>query len=80
MKKNNDPFIMQMKASFERMAKKYIGYSWRRLAKKIGISHSFLLQIIKGTKKFPAERIDLLVEALELDEFSKSRILNSYLE
>lgn len=80
MKNNKDPFISQIIISFKRMSKKYQGYSWRRLAKRIGVSHAFLLYVIKGVRKFPAEKMDNLVEALELDDFAVKRLVDSYLE
>ena len=80
MKKLNDPFISLIKTSFSRMEKKYPGYSWRRLSKKIGISHVFLFQILKGTRKFPSERLDNLISALEMDDYSINKLVQAYLE
>lgn len=80
MKKLNDPFIALIKTSFSRMEKKYPGYSWRRLSKKIGISHVFLLQILKGIRKFPSERLDNLISALEMDDYSINQLVQAYLE
>lgn len=80
MTKTNDAFIALIKTSFSRMEKKHPGYSWRRLSKKIGISHVFLLQILKGTRKFPPERLDNLISALEMDDYSINKIVRSYLD
>lgn len=80
MKSVNDPFISLIKASFSRMELKHSGYSWRRLAKKIGISHVFLLQILKGSRKFPSERLDSLISALEMDDYSINQLVQVYLQ
>lgn len=80
MKRVNDSFISLIKTSFSRMEKKHTGYSWRRLAKKIGMSHVFLLQILKGSRKFPAERLDNLITALEMDDYSINQLAQAYLD
>ena len=50
------------------------------MAKNLGLSHSFLSQVLSRKKEFPIDRLDRLIEVLELDDFAKRRLLESLVE
>lgn len=75
-----DKFIEQLIASFEKKKWKKPSYSWRLLASQLGISHAFLSNVLNEKKSFPLNRLDLLIELLELDAFGKRRLLSAFLE
>jgi uncharacterized protein (TIGR02147 family) len=80
VKENHNKFIEQLIASFEKKKCKQKSYSWRELAKQLGFSQAFLSNILKGNKSFPLSRVDLLIQVLDLDGFSKRRLMSSLVE
>lgn len=73
-------FTSQLLASIHRKQKKNPKFSLRLMAKQLGISHSFLSQVLSGKKQFPLDRIDALIDVLELDEFAKRRLLENVID
>lgn len=73
----NDPFLKQIKIAFARKKRDNHRYSWRQLAAKIGVSHVFLAQIMRGARNFPLDKIDRLIVALELDGQAERKLLAS---
>lgn len=76
----NNKFVDQLRASIQRKQKKNPNYSLRKMAQDIGLSHSFLSQVLSGKKQYPMERLDDLVETLELDDFALRRFIESIIE
>lgn len=73
-------FTSQLLASIHRKQKKNPKFSLRLMAKNLGLSHSFLSQVLSGKKQFPIDRIDSLIEVLELDDFAKRRLLENIID
>lgn len=55
-------------------------FSHRALAKKLGISHSFLSALLTEKKKWPLDLLDKMVEVLDLDELSLNQLGAAILE
>lgn len=72
--------VTQLKISIKRKQKKNPQYSLRLLARRIGLSSSFLSQVLSGKKNFPIERLDSLVQELELDEFAQGRMFDAIVD
>ncbi len=60
-----------IKSSFERVQRQNPKFSIRALATKLGISHVFLLKVLKGQAAIPDKKIPALIKALSLDELSQ---------
>lgn len=73
-------FTSQLLASIHRKQKRNPKFSLRLIAKKLGVSHSFLSQILSGKKQFPIDRLDALIEVLELDEFGQRRLIENLID
>ncbi len=73
-------FTSQLLASIHRKQKKNPKFSLRLMAKQLGLSHSFLSQVLSGKKQLPIERLDSLIEVLELDDFAKRRLLENIID
>lgn len=55
------------KTYFERKKKSSAGFSLRGLARKLGVSASFLSQLINGKKPIPAKLVKPLAKALDIE-------------
>jgi len=81
MKKLNDqPFLLQLKKSTERLNKSYKKFTWNEMAHHLKISKSYMSQILSGKKVFPVEYLDALVDFLDLDHLAKHELLQAYLQ
>lgn len=76
----NSNFVRQLQSSIRRKQKRNAKYSLRLLATQLGLSHSFLSQVLAEKKSFPIERIDDLIAVLELDEFAERRLIEGLVE
>lgn len=73
----NDPFLAQIRVSFDRKKRTNHRFSWRQLAARIGVSHVFLAQVMKGHRNFPLDKVDKLIAALDLDTRAERKLLES---
>jgi uncharacterized protein (TIGR02147 family) len=80
IKKQKVTFIDIIKTAGDRLDLPYKKFTWHSLAKKLKISKSYLSQILSGKKNFPADRLDLLIEMLELDELGRHNLLTAFVE
>lgn len=79
-KVNKNLFLRQIIESFERKKWNNSGYSWRLLAKQLDVSHAFLSGVLNEKKNFPLDRLDRLIEILEIDDLGKRILVSAYLE
>ncbi|MGZ3768533.1 MAG: TIGR02147 family protein [Bdellovibrio sp.] len=76
--KTPPPFLRQVQIAFNRKKRQNYRFSWRQLALKLEVSNAFLSQIMKGKRKIPIDKLDSLINALEMDEFAERRLFYAY--
>lgn len=64
--------------AYSRLKKQNPKFSLRSLASKLGMSHVFLSRILKGKTAIPTQRIEDLIQALQLDDIAVSEFLNAH--
>lgn len=60
-----------LKSALERIQKQNPKFSIRALALKVGVSHVFMMKLLKGSTSVPDEKIPKLIRALDLDDVSQ---------
>lgn len=72
MKKNKSHLIL--KNALSRIQKSNPKFSIRALALKVGISHVFMLKLLKGEAAIPDKKISAIIRALDLDEIAQMEL------
>jgi len=68
-----------IKKSFDRLKRSNPKFSIRALASKIGLSHVYVMKILKSEASIPPEKIAPLIKALSLDELALSELKEAIL-
>lgn len=76
--KNNRSHIV-IKKAFARLQRSNPKFSIRALALKIGVSHVFMMKLLKGEASIPDKKIGLLIKVLALDDLAKSELKEAIL-
>ncbi len=63
-----------IKKAFERIQRQNPKFSIRALATKVGISHVFMMKLLKGTAAVPDKKIPTLIKVLALDELAQGEL------
>lgn len=80
MKSKKDlKFINHLKKIVSKQNKNHKNFTWADLAKRLEISKSYLSQILNGSKSFPVDQLDALIDALDLDSLAKYELVHLYL-
>ncbi len=77
--KRDSSFTGYLKKMVIKLNKKQKKFTWVQLANHLKISKSYLSQILKGSKCFPVDHLDDLIEYLDLDALSKHELIQSFL-
>jgi len=63
-----------IRKAFERLQRQNPKFSIRALATKLGVSHVFMLKLLKGTATLPDKKIPALIKVLSLDELAQAEL------
>lgn len=77
MKTNKSHLIL--KKAYARLKKTNSKFSIRALALKIGVSHVFMMKLLKGTASIPDKKISTLIKVLGLDDLSQGELKEAIL-
>ena len=60
-----------LKSAMERLQRQNPKFSVRALAQKVGVSHVFMLKLLKGTSSVPEKKLPILIKTLSLDDLAQ---------
>lgn len=63
-----------LKSALDRLQRQNPKFSIRALAKRLNVSHVFMLKLLKGTAAVPDKKIASLIKALSLDELAQGEL------
>lgn len=60
-----------LKAAMDRLQRQNPKFSIRALATKVGVSHVFMMKLLKGDAGVPEKKLPILIKSLSLDEMAQ---------
>lgn len=73
MSKSNKTHVV-LKSAFDRMQRSNPKFSIRALATKVGVSHVFMMKLLKGQVAIPDKKLPILIKVLALDDLALAEL------
>jgi uncharacterized protein (TIGR02147 family) len=63
-----------LKSAYDRLKRQNPKFSIRAAATKVGVSHVFMLKLLKGTASVPEKKLPILIKVFTLDELAQAEL------